>query len=160
MAACTTVAQRSADELTVAQVDGGKVRGTAANGLIAFKGIPFAFEMQATTTTPRSSVRDILWPALVVGGGATVLGLAYRLEQSQWWSAEELLAHEDLLALDEALTRLAAADLPADQLVQLRYFARLPIPEAARTLGVSPGRRTGSGPSLAPGFTRSCRATG
>ena len=44
--------------------------------------------------TPNSSLRDILWPALVVGGGATVLGLAFQLEQSQWWSAAELRAHQ------------------------------------------------------------------
>jgi phenylacetate-CoA ligase len=46
------------------------------------------------TMTLRSSVRDILWPALVVGSGATVLGLAFQLEQSQWWSAEQLRAHQ------------------------------------------------------------------
>jgi RNA polymerase sigma factor (TIGR02999 family) len=45
---------------------------------------------------------------------------------------------EDLLALDEALTRLAAVNPPAAQLVQLRYFAGLPIPEAAQALGISP----------------------
>jgi RNA polymerase sigma factor (TIGR02999 family) len=45
---------------------------------------------------------------------------------------------EDLLALDEALTKLAVTDPQAAQLVQLRYFGGLPIPEAARTLGVSP----------------------
>jgi RNA polymerase sigma factor (TIGR02999 family) len=45
---------------------------------------------------------------------------------------------EDLLALDEALTRLAAVNPQAAQLVQLRYFAGLPIPEAAQTLGISP----------------------
>jgi RNA polymerase sigma factor (TIGR02999 family) len=45
---------------------------------------------------------------------------------------------EDLLALDEALTRLAAVNPQAAQLVQLRYFAGLSIPEAAQTLGVSP----------------------
>jgi RNA polymerase sigma factor (TIGR02999 family) len=45
---------------------------------------------------------------------------------------------EDLLALDEALTRLVAVDPQAAQLVQLRYFAGLSIPEAARALGVSP----------------------
>src|SRR6516162_4018632 len=44
---------------------------------------------------------------------------------------------EDLLALDEALTKLASADPQAAQLVQLRYFAGLSIPEAARALGVS-----------------------
>ena len=45
---------------------------------------------------------------------------------------------EDLLALDEALTRLASADPQAAQLVQLRYFAGLSIPEAAGALGISP----------------------
>jgi RNA polymerase sigma factor (TIGR02999 family) len=45
---------------------------------------------------------------------------------------------EDLLALDEALTKLTAADPQAAQLVQLRYFAGLSIPEAARALSVSP----------------------
>src|SRR5262249_54727159 len=45
---------------------------------------------------------------------------------------------EDLPALDEALTHLAAADRTAADLVQLRYFGGLPIPEAARALGISP----------------------
>jgi RNA polymerase sigma factor (TIGR02999 family) len=46
--------------------------------------------------------------------------------------------HEDLVALDEALTKLASVDPQAAQVVQLRYFAGLSIPEAAETLGVSP----------------------
>jgi RNA polymerase sigma factor (TIGR02999 family) len=45
---------------------------------------------------------------------------------------------EDLLALDEALTELATVDRPAAELVQLRYFAGLSIPEAAEVLGISP----------------------
>jgi RNA polymerase sigma factor (TIGR02999 family) len=45
---------------------------------------------------------------------------------------------EDLLALDEALTRLAAIDPDAAKLVQLRYFTGLTLPEAAEVLGVSP----------------------
>jgi RNA polymerase sigma factor (TIGR02999 family) len=45
---------------------------------------------------------------------------------------------EDLLALDEALDRLAVADPEAAQLVQLRYFAGLTLSEAAQVLGVSP----------------------
>src|SRR5262245_61031127 len=53
----------------------------------------------------------------------------------------ELLApqpREDLLALDEALTQLAAADQAAADLVQLRYFGGLSIPDAAHVLGISP----------------------
>ena len=45
---------------------------------------------------------------------------------------------EDLLALDEALTKLTSVAPQAAQLVQLRYFAGLSLPEAAKTLGVSP----------------------
>ena len=45
---------------------------------------------------------------------------------------------EDLLALDEALDRLTAADPEAARLVQLRYFAGLTLAEAAQVLGVSP----------------------
>jgi RNA polymerase sigma factor (TIGR02999 family) len=45
---------------------------------------------------------------------------------------------EDLVALDEALTKLAATDKQAAELVQLRYFAGLPIPEIAEILGISP----------------------
>ena len=45
---------------------------------------------------------------------------------------------EDLLALDEALERLAEHDSQAAELVKLRYFAGLTIPQAADVLGVSP----------------------
>ena len=45
---------------------------------------------------------------------------------------------EDIVALDRALTKLAAADKIAAELVQLRYFAGLTLPEAAQILGVSP----------------------
>ena len=44
---------------------------------------------------------------------------------------------DDLLALDEALVRLAAADPQAAELVRLRFYAGLPIPEIARVLGIS-----------------------
>jgi DNA-directed RNA polymerase specialized sigma24 family protein len=45
---------------------------------------------------------------------------------------------DDLLALDEALESLAAADAQAAQLVQLRYFGGLTIKEAAAVINVSP----------------------
>ena len=43
----------------------------------------------------------------------------------------------DLLALDEALTKLAAEDPLKAQLVSLRYFAGLSVQEAADALGIS-----------------------
>jgi RNA polymerase sigma factor (TIGR02999 family) len=43
----------------------------------------------------------------------------------------------DLLDLDEALEQLAAESPIRAELVKLRYFAGLTIPEAAATLGIS-----------------------
>jgi RNA polymerase sigma factor (TIGR02999 family) len=44
---------------------------------------------------------------------------------------------EEVLALDEALTRLAAEDAEAARLVDLHFFAGLSIEEVAEALGVS-----------------------
>src|SRR5205807_9550840 len=46
-------------------------------------------------------------------------------------------ADEDLLALDEALIRLAAEDPEAASLVQLRYFGGLSVEEATQSLGIA-----------------------
>jgi RNA polymerase sigma factor (TIGR02999 family) len=45
---------------------------------------------------------------------------------------------DELLALDEALTRLAVADARKAQLVELRFFAGLTNDQAAAVLGISP----------------------
>ena len=45
-------------------------------------------------------------------------------------------APDEVLAVDEALARLAEADAQAAELVKLRYFAGLSIPEAARVLNI------------------------
>ena len=47
-------------------------------------------------------------------------------------------ASDELIALDEALERLAEHDAQSAELVKLRYFAGLTIPQAAEILGVSP----------------------
>ena len=47
------------------------------------------------------------------------------------------LPDEEVLALDEALTRLAAADPVRARLVQLRFYAGLSNEEAAEVLGIS-----------------------
>jgi RNA polymerase sigma factor (TIGR02999 family) len=47
-------------------------------------------------------------------------------------------ASDEVLALDEALSRLAMADSSAAHLVQLRYFAGLSLPEISQILGISP----------------------
>jgi len=43
---------------------------------------------------------------------------------------------DELLAVDEALTRLESADPAAAALVKLRYYAGLTMPEAAAALGI------------------------
>jgi RNA polymerase sigma factor (TIGR02999 family) len=47
-------------------------------------------------------------------------------------------AADKLLALDEALTKLAATEPQVAELVKLRYFAGLTIPQAAAQLQISP----------------------
>jgi RNA polymerase sigma factor (TIGR02999 family) len=44
---------------------------------------------------------------------------------------------QELLAIDEALTHLAAEDTQAAQLIKLRYFAGLSIEDAAEIVGIS-----------------------
>jgi RNA polymerase sigma factor (TIGR02999 family) len=45
---------------------------------------------------------------------------------------------DEVLAVDEALAGLAKEDTQAAELVKLRYFAGLPIPEVAKALNISP----------------------
>jgi RNA polymerase sigma factor (TIGR02999 family) len=49
-----------------------------------------------------------------------------------------VLQDEQILALDEALTKLVGIRPQAAQLVQLRFFAGLTVEDAAGILGVSP----------------------
>lgn len=51
---------------------------------------------------------------------------------------EALDPRHDLIALDDALTRLAVEDPQAAKLIELRHFTGLSIPEAAAALGISP----------------------
>ena len=64
------------------------------------------------------------------GGGIVRVGL----EQA---ALNCRIPNDDLLALDEALTRLAAEDPAKARLVQLRFFAGLSVEESAEVLGVS-----------------------
>jgi RNA polymerase sigma factor (TIGR02999 family) len=48
------------------------------------------------------------------------------------------LPDHELIALDEALARFTAVDAQAAELVQLRYFSGLTIPQAAEALDIAP----------------------
>jgi RNA polymerase sigma factor (TIGR02999 family) len=57
------------------------------------------------------------------------------LEEALLAGAEE--ANVDLIALDEAMARLAKIDPQQERLVELRYFGGFSMEEAARAIGVS-----------------------
>ena len=42
--------------------------------------------------TPRSAIENLAWPALLTEGNARQLALQFQLDESQWWSAEDLRA--------------------------------------------------------------------
>jgi RNA polymerase sigma-70 factor, ECF subfamily len=65
------------------------------------------------------------------GGGATRVTLD---ESVSWAGGRDL----DVVALDEALTALAAVDPRQARVVELRFFAGLGIEETGEVLGVSP----------------------
>ena len=70
------------------------------------------------------------------GGGAQAL----RLSEAELvvTPAEGESPGDEVLALDEALTRLAALDPDQARIVELRYFAGLTLDDTAATLGILP----------------------
>jgi RNA polymerase sigma-70 factor (ECF subfamily) len=68
------------------------------------------------------------------GGGATQI----TLDDAERGRAPDDSSDVDLLALHEALERLAALDPDQARLVELRYFGGLTIEETAEAMGVSP----------------------
>ena len=64
------------------------------------------------------------------GGGVSVTSLDENAVAPQ--------AAIDVMALDEALTRLAAVDSQQSRVVELRFFAGMSVEETAAALGISP----------------------
>jgi RNA polymerase sigma factor (TIGR02999 family) len=71
--------------------------------------------------------------ALRRGAGATCVSLDMNMA-----AAEASPTDVDILALDQALTRLAALDEQQSRIVELRYFGGLSIEDTATSLGISP----------------------
>ncbi len=68
------------------------------------------------------------------GGGATLV----EIDSAAGQAAAAVPARSvDLLALDQALERLAALDVTQARLVELRFFGGLSVEEAAEALGIS-----------------------
>jgi RNA polymerase sigma factor (TIGR02999 family) len=66
------------------------------------------------------------------GGGEMTLDL------DQCEVGIDLGQSEELLAVDEALTRLAALDLQQARVVELRYFCGMTVEETAQALAIAP----------------------
>lgn len=91
----------------------------------------------APSAVPRSSVSGIVWPALPNPAAASQLALQYQLEQSQWWTADQLRAQQ-FRQLHALLThawesipfyheRLKAAGFDPRTVVTPETFSRLPL---------------------------------
>ena len=65
------------------------------------------------------------------GGGISVTSLDEQAAGGKW--------DVDMLALDEALTRLSAMDPQQARIVELRFFGGLTVDETAAELAISPG---------------------
>jgi RNA polymerase sigma factor (TIGR02999 family) len=59
-----------------------------------------------------------------------------RVELKEMCSATDV-APDDLLSIDEALTKLAESNRSKAELVRLRFYAGMSVPEAAKVLGIS-----------------------
>ena len=94
----------------------------------------------------RSSVPQIAWPAIPDGKSATLLSLLYQMEQTQWWSPEELLAAQfrqlSLVLRHAAATipfyreRLGGIDLA--QPLNAEAWSRLPVLERSEVQASAP----------------------
>lgn len=71
------------------------------------------------------------------GSGSTPIPFDETLSSHTLWGPAIRGIDVDLVALDEALTGLAAVDPRQARIVELRYFAGLTIEETARTLEIS-----------------------
>jgi RNA polymerase sigma factor (TIGR02999 family) len=72
------------------------------------------------------------------GGGANPITLSEVDSPAAASAAGGDAVGEDVLALDAALSRLAALDPGQARLVELRYFAGMTLDDTATTLGISP----------------------
>jgi RNA polymerase sigma-70 factor, ECF subfamily len=73
--------------------------------------------------------------ALKRGGGQPKVTLVENLDAA---GGDNRPAPVDLLAVDQALERLAALDAQQARIVELRYFGGLSVEETAEALGISP----------------------
>jgi phenylacetate-CoA ligase len=93
--------------------------------------------INANPVIPRSMLRGIGWPAVPDAPTSALLALSWQLEQSQWWSADELARHQHaqralVLAHAVATTPHYAQLDPAD-------WASVPVMSRAAIIAAGPG---------------------
>ena len=71
------------------------------------------------------------------GGPPTGAAGAGSVSRSTWWSTTSSQQELDVVAVHEALDRLAELNERQSQVMTLRYFGGLTVPEVAAALGVS-----------------------
>ena len=86
-------------------------------------------KMMGADAPIRSRIPGMSWPAVPTQRGAQLLSLLSQFEQTQWWSAEQLLEHQ--LRQLSGLLRHAAATVPY---YQQRFAAAGFDPKQALTL--------------------------
>jgi phenylacetate-CoA ligase len=85
----------------------------------------------------KSAIPGLAWPSIVTGEDAALLALAFQMEQSQWWSSEEIEAHQHrqlaaLLRHAHATVpwyreRLRAAGCTGDEAITPERWRRIPL---------------------------------
>ena len=83
-------------------------------------------------------MRHILVDYARARGTAKRDGMATRIEIAGFELSGEEPRTEEILAVDEALDRLAELDPQQARVVELRYFAGLTVEETAEAVGISP----------------------
>ena len=83
-------------------------------------------------------MRHILVDYARARGTAKRDGMATRIEIAGFELGGEAPRTEEILAVDEALDRLAELDPQQTRVVELRYFAGLTVEETAEAVGISP----------------------
>jgi RNA polymerase sigma-70 factor (ECF subfamily) len=104
------------------------LRLVGGNGLTATSRVHF---LRAASRAMRQALVDHARARMALKRGS---GLAITLDEGIAGRDEPII---DMLALDDALARLAAAEPRWAQVVELKFFAGLDVPDIAQALGVS-----------------------
>ncbi len=106
-------------------------------------------DVTGDAVTPLSGITGMVWPALPAAANVNAFAVLFQLEQSQWWTAEEILGHQlrqaqqlAAFALDNVPfydTRLAPLRGLAEGALTPELWRRLPVLTRAEIQETGPG---------------------